>query len=109
MPACSTLWRSAIQQMCSFGTTMMCAACSYGLEVAALAGVPRSVTQRARSAGTILERKLQRAFGKAPGAELSMRELRVMRRLHMALACGAHHGGATISAELSQLWHECQS
>ena len=83
---------------------------SYGLEVAALAGVPRSVTQRAQSAGTILERKLQRAIGKAPGEELTDSELHLLRQLHTALACGACEQYAPSSSRgLTELWRECQS
>ncbi len=70
--------------------------------------MPRSVTQRAQSAGTILERKLQRAFGKAPSEGLSGRELQLLGQLHTALACGACDA-PSLSQGLSELWHECQS
>ncbi len=81
---------------------MMCLV-SYGLEVAALAGVPRSVTRRAHSAGTILERKLQRAFGTAPSGPLSMDNLQMLRRLQAALACDSD----TQHEALTNLWHDC--
>ncbi|KAK9867213.1 hypothetical protein WJX84_002119, partial [Apatococcus fuscideae] len=37
--------------------------CSYGLQVAQLAGIPRSITVSARRAGSVLESRLQGAFG----------------------------------------------
>ena len=86
---------------------MMCPA-SYGLEVAALAGVPRSVTRRAHSAGTILERKLQRAFGTAPSETLSTDDLRLLRRLRTALACGGSECD-TQPGVLTVLWHDCHT
>ena len=70
--------------------------------------MPRSVTTRAHSAGTILERKLQRAFGKAPGEGLSARELHLLGQLNTALACGACDA-LTFSQGLTDLWRECQS
>ncbi|KAK9852353.1 hypothetical protein WJX84_008725 [Apatococcus fuscideae] len=38
--------------------------CSYGLQVAQLAGIPKSISESARRAGAVLENRLQGAFGK---------------------------------------------
>lgn len=54
---------------------------SYGLEVAALAGIPRSITQRAHHAGAVFEGKLEAAFAAAQHPPLSAEELWLVGRL----------------------------
>lgn len=77
-------------------------------QVAALAGVPRHVTERAHHKGALLERKLEAAFAAAQWQPLSAAEAALLRRLLAAAGGGRPQlGGAALA--VGKLWREAQA
>ncbi|KAK9819817.1 hypothetical protein WJX72_002734 [[Myrmecia] bisecta] len=80
---------------------------SYGLQVARLAGIPTAVVRVARQAGTLIEDKLQGAFGAVLAKPLSEDEHSVFKRLCVKLAHPEQLGSQDVQRKRALIYGSC--